>query len=313
MIILPGVLDVVVPVFGVVALGYTVGRLRWLDSVAVRGLSLYVFNIAIPLLLFQAMSTVILPDVVPWRYLLGYYGCALGFFVVCLWFGQRFSGYPLGEAGVFAFGCSYGSFIPLGIPLVLTAFGDRATVPLFLMVAIQAPLFFPLMIALQEKAQHRNSRHALGRSALKSVFANQYLIGIAFGAGINLAGVSVPEPASDIINLVGRSAVPCALFALGGALSYYQVGSVLASAAVMVAIKNVLFPLVVWWVAAHWLALDPLWQSVMVLMAALPVGINTYLFAERYECATALGGSAIVLSTAVSIVTISLILPMLSV
>jgi predicted permease len=96
-------------------------------------------------------------------------------------------------------------------------------------------------------------------------------------------------------------------------LSYYKVGSVLASAAVMVAIKNVLFPLVVWWVAAHWLALDPLWQSVMVLMAALPVGINTYLFAERYECATALGGSAIVLSTAVSIVTISLILPMLSV
>jgi predicted permease len=51
----------------------------------------------------------------------------------------------------------------------------------------------------------------------------------------------------------------------------------------------------------------------MVLMAALLVGINTQLFAERYECATALGGSATMLRAAVSIVAILLILSMLSV
>ena len=39
----------------------------------------------------------------------------------------------LGEIGILAFGCSYGNFIPLGIPLVMTAFGEAATVPLFLL------------------------------------------------------------------------------------------------------------------------------------------------------------------------------------
>jgi predicted permease len=313
MIILPAVLDVVVPVFGVVALGYLVGAFRWLDSAAVRGLSLYVFNIAIPLLLFQAMATVTLPEFIPWRYLLAYYSCALGFFLACLGLGWRLMKQPLSEASVFAFGCSYGNFIPLGIPLVLTAFGDRATTPLFLMVALQAPLFFPLMIFLQESVRRGSGHSTSGYPVLKSIFANQYLIGIGLGIALNLVDFAMPAPITDIIDLIGRSAVPCALFALGASLSSYPIGGVLGRVALMVVIKNGLFPLVVWWVAAYGLDLAPLWQAVMVLMAALPVGINTYLFAERYQSGVALGGSGVVLSTAVSIVTISFILSMLAV
>ena len=120
--ILPVVVDVIVPVFGVVVLGYLVGAFRWLDSGAVRGLSLYVFNIAIPLLLFKAMSTVTLPVQMPWDYVLGFFACALGSFLTVFWLMRTASGRPIGEVGVFAFGCSYGNFIPLGIPLVMTAF-----------------------------------------------------------------------------------------------------------------------------------------------------------------------------------------------
>jgi hypothetical protein len=197
--------------------------------------------------------------------------------------------------------------------LVLTAFGDRATTPLFLMVALQAPLFFPLMIFLQESVRRGSGHSTSGYPVLKSIFANQYLIGIGLGIALNLVDFAMPAPITDIIDLIGRSAVPCALFALGASLSSYPIGGVLGRVALMVVIKNGLFPLVVWWVAAYGLDLAPLWQAVMVLMAALPVGINTYLFAERYQSGVALGGSGVVLSTAVSIVTISFILSMLAV
>jgi hypothetical protein len=50
------------------------------------------------------------------------------------------------------------------------------------------------------------------------------------------------------------------------------------------------------------------WQAVLVVMAALPVGINSYLFAERYACAQPLAGTAVVLSTGLSVVTLSLVL-----
>ena len=309
--ILPVVVDVIVPVFGVVVLGYLVGAFRWLDSGAVRGLSLYVFNIAIPLLLFKAMSTVTLPVQMPWGYVLGFFACALGSFLTVFWLMRTASGRPIGEVGVFAFGCSYGNFIPLGIPLVMTAFGEAATVPLFLLVAFQAPIFFAPMIVIQESAKQRDHRVPIGWPVFKSIVANQYLLGIGLGAAVNLSGLSLPGPISEIIALIGQSAAPCALFALGSALSFYAVEGVFSRALAVVAVKNLLLPLLVWWVS-HWLGLPPVWQAVMVVMAALPVGINTYLFAERYECGQALAGTAVVLSTAVSVVTLSIVLSVLA-
>ena len=160
--ILPVVVDVIVPVFGVVALGYLVGAFRWMDSGAVRGLSLYVFNIAIPLLLFKAMSTVTLPEQMPWGYVLGFFACALGLFFAVFFLLRMISSKSLGEIGILAFGSSYGNFIPLGIPLVMTAFGEAATVPLFLLVAFQAPVFFAPMIVIQESARKRERRGASG-------------------------------------------------------------------------------------------------------------------------------------------------------
>ena len=309
--ILPVVVDVIVPVFGVVALGYLVGAFRWMDSGAVRGLSLYVFNIAIPLLLFKAMSTVTLPEQMPWGYVSGFFACALGLFFAVFFLSRMISSKSLGEIGVLAFGSSYGNFIPLGIPLVMTAFGEAATVPLFLLVAFQAPVFFAPMIVIQESTRKRERRGAIGWPVVKSIVANQYVLGIGLGAIVNLTGFSLPGPVSDIIALVGQSAVPCALFALGAALSFYAIDGVLGRALVIVAIKNVLLPLLVWGVSIR-LGLPPVWQAVMVVMAALPVGINTYLFAERYECGQALAGTAVVVSTAVSVITLSVVLSILA-
>ena len=89
------------------------------------------------------------------------------------------------------------------------------------------------------------------------------------------------------------------------------IDGVLGRALVIVAIKNLLLPLLVWGVSIR-LGLPPVWQAVMVVMAALPVGINTYLFAERYECGQALAGTAVVVSTAVSVITLSVVLSILA-
>ena len=73
-------------------------------------------------------------------------------------------------------------------------------------------------------------------------------------------------------------------------------------------LKTLVFPALVWLVAEGLLALDPMWQAVLVLMAALPVGINTYLFAEQYRTGVPLAAGSTVLSTGLSMITIPLIL-----
>jgi predicted permease len=307
------VIAIVAPIFGVVICGYIAGRVRLLDKAAIRGISIYVFNLAIPLLLFYAMAKIDLPEVLPWSYLLGYYGCALGFFALAFTLSGRVFGYRPREAGIFAFGSSYGSFIPLGIPLVLTIFGERATLPLFMLVATQALVMFPVMTLVQVSgAAHRDQDSRLW-SFTRGVIANQYLAGIALGTLVNLMDVSLPVVLVGVLELFAQSATPCALFALGAALSQYRVAGSLGASVAICVMKTVVFPAGVWLVLRFVLELDPLWLSVAVVLAALPVGINTYLFAERYSTAVPLAAASTVVSTAVSMITISLVLLLLGV
>ena len=303
------VVGIVVPIFGVIIVGYTAGRFRLLDRNAIHGLSLYVFNLAIPILLFRVLATTELPEALPWRYLVGYYACALIFFSVSLRLARFLFGYGRGEAGVFAFGCSYGSFIPLGIPLVLATFGQQAAVPLFILVATQAPVMFPMMTAVQESVDVAD-KSGLSRlwAMLKGIAANQYLAGIALGVLVNLMGVPLPLPVLDVLQLISQSAAPCALFALGAALSQYRIAGAISASITISILKTLVFPAVVWLVTDRLLDLDPLWQAVLVLLAALPVGINTYLFAEQYRTAVPLAAASTVLSTGLSVITISIIL-----
>ena len=89
-------------------------------------------------------------------------------------------------------------------------------------------------------------------------------------------------------------------------------GSLGASSAICM-MKTVIFPVGVWLVLRFVLELDSLWLSVAVVLAALPVGINTYLFSERYSTGVPLAAASTVVSTAVSMITISLALLLLDV
>ncbi len=49
-------LQVIAPVFGIMALGVSAVKLRILDESSVKGLVLFVFNFAIPILLFRSLA-----------------------------------------------------------------------------------------------------------------------------------------------------------------------------------------------------------------------------------------------------------------
>ena len=59
--------------------------------------------------------------------------------------------------------------------------------------------------------------------------------------------------------------------------------------------------------------MEPLWRDVAVVMAALPVGINVYLFADRYEAGAPAAATSMLLSTFLSFGTIATVLTLLEV
>jgi malonate transporter and related proteins len=306
---LSAIIDIIVPIFGLMAFGYGATFTRVFDAAAAQALAAFVFYFAIPIMLFRSMAAATLPDQIPWGYLLSYYlgvaavfGAGMG--LAGAWFGGSFE-----RRAITGFGAAFGNTVLLGIPLVLTSFGEVASLPLFLMLAFHSTLLFTAITVVIEVG--RGSREGLRELPLKvaaGLASNPVLWGLLGGIAFNLAGLSLPGTLERFAALIGGAAVPCALFSVGASLRAYRLKGALPPAALMVALKLVAQPLIVWALVTFVFAVPPLWGKVAVLLAALPVGVNVYLFAVRYDAGQAESASAILLSSVLSVATLALVL-----
>jgi malonate transporter len=304
------VAQIIVPVFGVVALGYAATFTRVFDEAAARGLSVFVFHFALPVALFRTMATTALPADPPLTFLAAYYsGTALMFAPALL--------LARGDAAkrvILGFGCAYSNSVLLGIPLIVAALGQAASVPLFLLIAFHSPLFFTAVTVLIEA--QRGSRTELGRfvrTLATALATNVVLVTVMGGLAFNLLELSLPGPVDRAAEYLGRAAFPAALFSMGASLRRYKVAGALGAAALVVAAKLLVHPLVMAGLVLVVFEVPPLWAKVAILTAALPTGINVYMFATRYGVGEAESTTAILLSNVASLVTIAVVLALLGV
>lgn len=306
---MPIVLDLILPLFGVVLAGFAAAKLRVFGEAMNQGLSRFVFSFAIRLALFRALARAELPAEVPWDFLLSYFGGALFVCLVAALAARLLFGAKGDAQAIIGMGASYSNNVLLGVPLVLLAFGDQASLPLFLIIAAHALTFFSGISIWIEAARAGAVRlDRLPQMLVSASLQNPVMIGLMAGLAWNLAGLPLWKPLDDFVRLIGSAGVPCALFALGASLAGYGLRGSLGQTALMVVLKLVAFPAVFWLLAVPVFALPPLYVNVGVLLAALPTGINAYVFAARYQVAEAPMAGAIFLSTALSFVTLSLLL-----
>lgn len=291
------------------ACGYAATFTRVFDRAAADALASFVFYFAIPVMLFRNMATTALPETIAWGYLFSYFlgfaiVFALGMTTARLAFGGSFE-----RQAIIGFGSGFGNSVLLGIPLVLTAFGDQAGLPLFLLLAFHSTVLFTAITVIIEAG--RGGSEALRKvplRALKGLIGNPIIWGMAGGIGFSLLDLRLPAAIDRFAVLLAGAAVPCALFSVGASLRAYRIVGALRPALVMVALKLTLHPLAVWLLATLVFDVPPLWAKVVILIAALPVGVNVYVFATRYDAGQAESAAAIVISNILSVVTLPLIL-----
>jgi predicted permease len=197
----------------------------------------------------------------------------------------------------------------LGIPLVLTSFGDQASLPLFLLLAFHSTVLFTSLTVIIEGGRGGSEElRAVPIKAFKGLVGNPVLWGMALGIGFSLAGLTLPAAIDGFADMMAGAAVPCALFSVGASLRAYRIVGALRPAVVIVILKLVVHPLAVWLLATMVFDVPPLWAKVVILLAALPVGVNVYVFANRYEAGQAESAAAIVISNICSVVTLPLVL-----
>lgn len=305
---MPVLVDLILPVFGLIAFGYAATFTPVFDQAAGRALAAFVFWFAIPVMLFRNMAGQELPDVLPWGYLLSYYLSALLVFAIGMTASRLLFAAPLEEQAIMGFGGAYGNVVLMGTPLVLTAFGPQATLPFFLILSFHSVLMFTVVTVVVELGRGGSGElRRLPKRVGQGLVKNPILVALLGGLVFHGLGLALPRAVDRWAGMIGEAAGPCALFSMGAALRAYRIGGAISRAAVMMTLKLVLLPLLVWLLAAKLFAVEPLWVAVAVVTAAMPCGVNSYLFAERYKVGQAESAAAIIVSTALSVVTMSFV------
>ena len=303
------IIRILFPVFAIVLLGFVIVRKNVLTARDINGVSRLVFNILIPVLLFNSLSKVELPAHFNWQFFLAYYVVVLFIYGLAMWSSKRFFAYSRPEQGVFGMGSAYSNLVLVGLPIINAGFGDEALLPLFMLVSIHSAVqFFIVTLVVEGDSGENRSVPQIAADTIGRLTRNPIIIGLALGLLVNLLRLPIPEILDETLSLIGRATLPCALLVLGGSLNAYKVAGHFAEAWTMIGLKMIVMPLLVWVLAFVVFQVDPLWGAVAVMAAGMPVGVNAYMTAQKYQVGIATISTAFLISTLLAALSQSLLL-----
>lgn len=295
------------PLFALVALGYALIRLAgWPRSFA-DALNRFVFNVALPTMLFRMMSEFSHLPAVDGRLLAAFFGSCLIVFILgrlLAWRVFRLDGVA---QSVFALGGIFSNNVLLGIPLAKAALGDQALPAVALVLVFNALTLWTLVTVSVEWARHGEfSARGIGKTA-RGVITNPIVASIVGGWIFGSLDMSIPALIDAPLGMLAQTAAPMSLIALGMGLAEYGIRADWRQSAAICALKLVLQPLMVW-LLARIIGLPPMETAVVVLLAALPVGANVYLMSRQFGSMEGPVASSLVISTVLAAITTPLIL-----
>ena len=303
------------PVVVLIAIGFIAGSARWIRVVAVKDLASLVFLLLAPALLFRTMSTVHVEQ-------LDFKPVAAYFLAVIILFGATLllQGFNR-RAAVLALASTFSNTVMIGIAMIGLMYGPPGLVTLLTLVSVHslvlltsATLVLELAVAHEQKPGGAEGVKAAPRHpliivlmALKNAFLHPVPLPIIGGLLFAQTGLAIPDVLDRPLALLANAFGPLALVLVGVTLANTPVGNYWRPALALAAVKNLLHPLLVFGLC-RLLGVSGLPMVVMVVASALPIGANVFLFSQRYKVAEELITASVVVSTALALLTLTLVL-----
>jgi hypothetical protein len=300
----------VLPVFGLVACGYFAGRFKLVTQASSHALNQFVYAFALPAMLFIAVYRGSLEEILSGAFLLAVILATLGTALIGFALSYYVAQAPPAESTMRALNASFANTGYLGIPLVTVAYGERAALPAALATVATNIISFALAIVCLELFV--NPRRGGVRRALSGVVRSPLIWPIALAVLLVFLQVKIPLPIERFATLLAAAAGPCALFAIGLFVSQLSIRAGVQTSWQTTVLKLVVHPLLMAVLAFYVRTAGAFWAKIAVVCAALPLGATAFVLAQRYRLLEAETSTGAVISTAASLVTVSLVMALLA-
>ena len=293
------------PFFALIGLGFWAGRSRFFSAEATAYLTKFVFYFALSAMLFRFSANLSLAEVWDTRLVAAYlWGTAFVYGIATMVGFLR--GLDVPTTAIEAQCAVIGNAGFLGVPMLTLLLGEEAIGPVLMALSIDLVVFSSLIVILITVARDGQASLRIFRSIAVGLLKNPMIVAII--GGFLWSGLRIPIPAAmnEFLAILGGAATPGALFAIGASLALTKPDR-LQIAGWLTFCKLVLHPLFVGFAALFLFGVGPFKAGVVIAVAALPVAGNVYMLAQHYGIAPARVSTAILISTALSILTVSLV------
>ena len=319
-------------IFGIMGFGFLTERIRLFPPSMALCLNRFVYWVSLPALLFTQMCTIPMDEstrALVWGGLAAsFIGYAAFYFVFSL--GLRQNG-P--DATLRTLAACFPNAAFFGLPFVMMVYpGSQAAINanmlcalLYTGVSITADVSLELFRGARLAAQNgaaceaRSARSATFRRIGRELSRNPMLQASLAGLLVGLFGLPLPESFLRISSMLGSTCAPLALFSMGMALSAQIAGQLgpfslrasLLPLSLIAVGKLLLYPLLAFAVMSLAGCSGVMLASATVTFA-MPVAVLVFILAERDGSNVAETSMAVVSTTALSLVTLPLVMGALS-
>jgi len=290
------------PFFALIGLGYGAARVRFFPPEATAYLTKFVFYFALSAMIFRYAATLPLGELLNPRFLMAYLSGTMAVYLLatCVAF---LRGTSVAEAAVEAQCAAIGNTGFLGLPMLAVLLGPASVGPVMMVLTTDLIVFSSLIVILITGAGGGRMSPAVLRTVALGLLKNPMIVAILLGLAWSGLALPMPGPLDDFLKILGAAATPGALFAIGASLADKSAERIEVAAWLSFA-KLVLHPAAVAVTSLLLYRVEPYAAGVMIAAAALPVAGNVYILAQHYGVAPQRVSASILVSTAVSILTV---------
>ena len=303
---LANIANLVAPFFGLILLGFVIGRRSHLPESGLIWLQFFLIYVALPPLFYRLIADKPVTELANGRFILATTLSTFLAFALSLALGLRATRKDLPQAVMQGVAGSYSNIGYMGPPLLLAALGPAASAPLVLVFVFDSLLLFSLIPFLMALAGvEKKSPLDTARRVAWQVATHPFNIATLLGVLAAATHFELPTALDKMTLWLSQAAAPCALFLLGVTVALRPMKRLPAEVPILVAIKLLLHPLLVWVLLSAIGNFPDIWIYTAVIMAALPPALNIFVISTQYKVGIERASACILVGTIVSMVTLT--------
>ncbi|EPK8694958.1 AEC family transporter [Acinetobacter baumannii] len=277
------VFQVILPILILLLMGYCSVLIKLVTPEQIKALSAFVIKISLPAFLIQSLANKNLQDIWHPTYFIAYGGGSLILFFLAFILYRKYFKNSLTHSAVISMGASMSNTGFMGTAILTMLMGSHAAIYISLTLIIENLLIVALMLILAEAGLHQQQRLLpLLKKTFMNLLKNPVIIAILVGMSCILLDIHLPSKLGQALELLGRTASPLALFAIGGSLVGIGITAVNFQSILLAGFNVILMPVVIF---GLFLLLPNVSQEMLyagTLLAALPMPIAFGIFGQAY-------------------------------